>query len=400
MDAFYRHVRRETGVLIRRGRPVGGKFSFDTENRRAWRGKPPAPNPPRFPVDPIRQEVVDLVEAHFAQHPGRLDPRGLAATARDAERLWRWARRRCLPHFGPYEDAMSRDSRTLFHTQISPLLNNLRLLPARVVEDVARMQLPIASQEGFIRQVLGWREFVNHVHERTDGLRVLPDAATPKRRSRPGDGGYAAWAGRAWRCGSAPERIDGGACPSALGADAPMPPAFWGALSGLACLDGVVRDVWETGYGHHITRLMVLSNVATLLGVAPRELADWFWVAYTDAYDWVVEPNVLGMGTFAVGDLFTTKPYVSGAAYIARMSDFCRSCAFDPKRDCPLTSLYWGFLAECERALRGNPRLAMPLRSLARRPSARRAHDRAVQRWVRGRLSRGESLKPADRPTM
>ncbi len=398
MDSFYRHVRRETGVLMEDGRPVGGRFSFDTENRKPWRGRPAAPKPPRYTVDPIKQEVLDLIESRFEGHPGSLDPGTLPATSKEVQRAWRWARRHCLEHFGPYEDAMSLKSRCLFHTQISALMNLQRLLPAQVVADVEAMPLPIASQEGFIRQVLGWREFVHHVHEATDGFRSLPDAVAPPRAKAPGDAGYAGWSGSRWRSGRTPARIDGGACPSALDAEQPLPPAFWGARSGMTCLDRVVSEVWETGYGHHITRLMVLSNLATLIGVSPREVSDWFWVAYTDAYDWVVEPNVLGMGTFALGDLFTTKPYVSGAAYIDRMSDYCGACAFSPKRDCPITSLYWDFLDRNRARLEGNARIAMPLRSLDKRAPERRSHDRRVADWARESLQRGEPLEPADRP--
>ncbi|NIT96742.1 MAG: deoxyribodipyrimidine photolyase, partial [Actinobacteria bacterium] len=195
---------------------------------------------------------------------------------------------------------MSTRSTGLFHTRISSLLNLHRLHPGRVVREVAELDVPLASREGFIRQVLGWREFVRHVHVATDGLRRIPDQAVES-RAAPGDAGYERWAGQPW-AGSAPGGIDGGAAPSLLGADGPLPPAFWGTPSGLHCLDSVVSDVWREGWSHHITRLMVLSNLATLLDVEPRELADWFWVAYTDAYDWVVEPNVLGMGTFAAGD--------------------------------------------------------------------------------------------------
>ena len=398
MDGFYRHVRRETGILMSDGKPLGGKLSFDTENRRPWRGEPPVPTPPRYPIDPIKEEVIELVESDFAGHPGRLEPRALAATSKDAERAWRWARRHCLEHFGPYEDAMSRRSKTLFHTQISALMNLQRLVPARVVADVAAMDLPIASQEGFIRQVLGWREFVHHVHDETEGFRVLPDGTRPRRAGSPGSAGFSRWSGRPWRSERSPARIDGGACPSALRAEEPLPPAFWGTPSGLGCLDAVVSDVWTTGYGHHITRLMVLANLATLLGISPREVADWFWAAYTDAYDWVVEPNVLGMGTFGLGDLFTTKPYVSGAAYINKMSDYCGECSFSPKHDCPITPLYWAFLDRNEAALRDNPRLAMPLRSLARRPDRRREHDRRVHDWVQETLKKGERLCPEHRP--
>ena len=409
MDAFYRHVRRRTGILMLSARPVGGKFSFDPENRLSWAGDPPAPQPPRFRPDPITEEVGALVETVFARHPGRLDLAALPATRDDAEALWAWARTECLPSFGPYEDAMSVRSSGLFHARISALLNLHRLLPSRVIADVVSTTLPLASQEGFIRQVLGWREFVRHVHLATDGFRRLPGGAPPI-AARPGDGGYARWAGRPWgegaekRAGSrlratgsdqnAPVGGDpeGGAMPSALGASEPLPPAYWGAPSGLACLDRVVADVWAEGYSHHITRLMVLANLATLLGVSPRQLTDWFWVAYTDAYDWVVEPNVLGMGTYAVGDLMTTKPYVSGAAYIARMGDYCAHCGFDPKTTCPITPLYWAFLARHEGRLRDNVRLRLPLEALRKRPVARREDDSRTFQRVRAALTAGRAL--------
>jgi deoxyribodipyrimidine photolyase-related protein len=371
MDAFYRTVRRESGILMEGGKPVGGKFSFDAENRKPWPGEPAAAEPPEFPADPIKDEVLELVETAFADHPGELRTASLPATRDDAERLRDWAREHCLPLFGPYEDAMSVRSSNLFHTRLSSLMNLHRILPRRVVEDVATSELPLASKEGFIRQVLGWREFVRHVHETTDGFRRLPDGAPPE--------------------------ADTGAAPSALGASEPLPPVFWGASpSGLACLDHVVSDVWAEGYSHHITRLMVLSNIATLLDVSPRKLTDWFWVAYTDAYDWVVEPNVLGMGTFAVGELMTTKPYISGAAYIDRMSDYCGECAFDPRKTCPLTPMYWAFLDRHADALAGNPRMRLPLASLRRRGDRRRGTDREISDRARVTLENGGRLEPAD----
>lgn len=356
MDAFYRHVRRETGLLMDRGRPIGGKFSFDTANRRPWRGTPPAPVPPRFVPDAITREVGALVESRFADHPGTLDLGRLPATSIDAETLWAWASESCLPCFGPFEDAMSTASTGLFHTRISPLLHLHRLLPSRVVSDAAGLPIPIESREGFVRQVLGWREFVRHVHQATDGFRG---------RARPGG----------------------------LDASRPLPSAFWGTPSGLACLDRVVREVWEEGWSHHITRLMVLANAATLLDVSPRELTDWFWVAYVDAFDWVVEPNVLAMGTYGVGDLMTTKPYVAGAAYIDRMSDYCRACQFDPKTSCPLTSLYWAFLARHVDALAKNPRMFMPLRSLAKRTPGQRARDAETFEAVSAAVTAGAPLR-------
>lgn len=362
MDAFYRLVRRERGVLMEGGKPLGGRFSHDGDNRKPWKGTPPAPAPLRFTPDAVTEEVGALVERSFPGHPGTLDLTTLSATLEDAEASWRWALECCLPSFGPFEDAMSTASSSLFHTRISPLLNLHRLLPARVLADVLAAPLPLQSQEGFVRQVLGWREYVRHVHRETDGFRAVAGLASPD------------------------------ASPSFLGAATPLPKAYWGARSGLACLDHVVRDVWRDAYSHHITRLMILGNIAMLLDVSPRELTDWFWVAYADAYDWVVEPNVLGMATFGAGEVMTTKPYVAGAAYVHRMSDYCKTCQFDPRKDCPLTRLYWAFLARHEAKLRGNHRLDVPLASLRKRAEAQRALDAKTFVEVTKTLGRGEAL--------
>ncbi len=393
MDAFYRYVRRDTGILMRDRKPEGGKFSFDAENRRPWKGKPAPPELPSFPRDPIKEEVGELIQRKFAHHPGRLDLDALPATRADAEKLWAWAKKECLPTFGPYEDAMSLRSKGLFHTRISALMNIHRLLPSRVISDALSMNLPLGSKEGFIRQVLGWREFVNHVHLATDGFRNLPTNPPPIYPS-PGDGGYDLWSGKSWKSKRTPRNLDGGAAPSALGGETPLPPVYWGEKSGLACLDHVVSTVWEEGYSHHITRLMILSNLATLLDVQPRELTDWFWVAYTDAYDWVVEPNVLGMGTFALGELMITKPYISGAAYINRMSDYCSECAFNPKTNCLITPLYWAFLARHEEQLKGNPRLRMPYVSLRNRSKGRRGKDQTAFQILRDTLLAAERVTP------
>jgi deoxyribodipyrimidine photolyase-related protein len=187
---------------------------------------------------------------------------------------------------------------------------------------------------------------------------------------------------------------DGGAAPSYLNCKTPLPPAYWGQLSGLYCLDHVISSVWEAGYSHHITRLMILSNIATLLDVSPREITDWFWVAYTDAYDWVVEPNVLGMGTYAIGDLMITKPYVSGTPYIYKMSDFCGFCVFDFKNNCPISRLYWAFLARHATALRNNPRMKLPIATLKKRSKNDRSKDRKTFERVQNFLLSGERLTP------
>lgn len=390
MDVFYRNVRRRLGVLMDKGKPVGGKFSFDADNRRAWRGEPPAPPLPTFEVDAITSEVGDLVRERMGRHPGALDLEALPATAADTERAWSWAKRQCLPTFGPYEDAMSTRSRNLFHTRISALLNLGRLSARRVVDETVALDAPLASKEGFIRQILGWREFVRHVHEATDGFRVIRGAPQPVLPG-PGDGGFGAWRGEPWPAAAGG---DGGSRTSVLGADRPVPPAYWGAASGLRCLDEVIRSVWEEGYSHHITRLMVLSNLAMLLDVSPRDLTDWFWAAYVDAYDWVVEPNVHAMGTFGVGDLMTTKPYVAGSAYIDKMSDYCDGCRFDPKTSCPYPSLYWAYLGRHSAALARVDRMKLPVIAEARRTPEQKRAAAEVFAKVSAALARGEELAP------
>jgi deoxyribodipyrimidine photolyase-related protein len=375
MDAFYRLVRRETGILMEgRGaaaKPVGGQFSFDGDNRERWPGTPPAPPRPTFTPDAVTVEVIELVNSRFASHPGRLDPSNLPATRADAEHQLAWFVEQALPHFGPFEDAMARHERVLFHSGLSSLMNLHRLTPREVLAAVLAQasHVPLASLEGFVRQVLGWREFVHHVHEATDGFRAVGGQSVAVTEP-PGPG------------------LAGLSRINRLSMHGALPAAFWQAepATGLHCLDTVIESVWADGYSHHITRLMVLSNVATLLDVSPRELTDWFWVAYTDAYDWVVEPNVLGMGTFAAGDLMTTKPYIAGSAYIAKMSDYCDGCALDPKRTCPLPKLYWAWLARHRDALAGNQRMAMPLASLAKRSPTQQADDAATFADWRARL--------------
>lgn len=361
MDAFYKRVRRRTGILMERGKPVGGRFSFDGENRLPWRperGDPPAPTPLVFPPNPVKDEVVALIERRFGTHLGALRPDLAPTTAGEAAAVLDHAMAQ-LGNFGPFEDAMSTRSEQLFHSKLSALMNLHRVLPREAVERALAAPVPLASKEGFVRQILGWREFVRHVHCVTDGFRNVPTT-------------------------------------NALAADLPLPDAYWGKPSGLACLDHCVRQVLATGYTHHIPRLMVLSNLATLLGISPRELTDWFWVAFEDAFDWVVEPNVLAMGTYGVGDVMTTKPYVSGAAYISKMSNFCEGCAFDPKSTCPITRFYWNFLERNREALKDNMRIKLPLASAAKRSAADQAEDARAVAIAREKLAAGEAMVPRD----
>ena len=393
MDSFYRGIRRKSGLLMKEGKPVGGRFSFDSENRKAWKGSPEPPEPPVFPDDPVKQEVQRLIEDKFFKHPGKLDMGRMPSTLQDAIALWSWAKRECLASFGTWEDAMSTRSTGLFHTRISSLLNLNRITPSMLVSDAADMDIGMNSKEGFIRQIIGWREFVRHVHYHTDGFRNNVNTISGHEKET-GDGGYRRWSGHRWKSPDSKCVPDAGASPNLLGSANHIPPLFWGAKSGLACVDFTISGVWDEAYGHHITRLMILLNLATLLDVIPRELADWFWVSYSDAYDWVVEPNVLGMGTYSTGEIMTTKPYVSGAAYINRMSDFCRKCAFNPGSNCPFTPLYWAFMERHKDKLRKNARMSIALASLSKRENARKSYDRDIYKRAVEILSNGGELTP------
>ncbi len=398
MDSFYRIVRKETGILMEpNGEYVGGKVSFDRDNRKPWiKGKDPEPpHWPKFQPDAISQEVIETIEQEFSHHPGKLNPEQLPTTLNDAEAYWDFFVEKLLPNFGDYEDAMTTHSTALFHSKVSTLLNLTRLMPKQLIKDVENSIVPLNCREGFIRQILGWREFVRHIHRETEGFRNLETTLTPV-VDEPGDGGYKTWSGKNWNHSKNPPSLDGGSNASFLDSHESIPPAYWGATSGMNCLDSVVKNVWDEGWSHHITRLMVLSNIAALLDVSPRELTDWFWVAYSDAWDWVVEPNVMAMGTYGVGPLMTTKPYISGAAYIDKMSDYCGKCRFDPKNSCPITKLYWAFLARHQDKLESNPRLRMPYSSLKKRSSAKRKEDEDVFFSVKETLTKGESLANKD----
>ena len=368
MDRFYRAVRRKTGFLMEGAQPIGGQWSYDAENRKPYRGEVPIPERPSFAPDAITLEVMELIELRFADHFGKTEGFAMPVTRADAERGWQFALEHMLPHFGPWEDAMSVAHPDLFHSLTSAPLNLTLLRPVDLVTGTVEAyhagKIPLQSTEGFVRQLLGWREFMRHIHEATDGYRTV--------------------------------QKDG--APSFLDAHRKLPPVYWGVKSGMRCMDLVVEGVIEKGWSHHITRLMVLSNLATLCGFSPRELTDWFWFGYVDAYDWVVEPNVLGMSTFGDGGLTATKPYVSGAAYINRMSDFCGKCALNPREStgpgsCPYTSLYWSFLERNEAKLAGNQRMRMPLNTMLKKTGADRAALRERAEEAIGMLERGEVVR-------
>lgn len=353
LETFYRAARRHTGLLMDGDEPAEGRWNFDEDNRRAWKGEPPVPARPRFEVDAITREVMELVVDLYPASFGTLEAFDWPVTATDAQRAADHFFDALLAHFGPYEDAMAAGEPALFHSLLSASINLGMLDPLALCRRAERAwregAVPLASAEGFIRQILGWREFVRHVFE---------------------------------------EHADDYASTNALAAELALPDWYWGEPSGMHCVDDTVRSVLRTGHSHHITRLMVLSNLATLLGVNPHALNDWFWFAYVDAYDWVVTPNVVGMGTFADGGIFATKPYIASGRYIRKMGpSLCANCRYDSARSdgptaCPFNHLYWDFLERNGSAFAGNPRMTMPLRGLARLDADTRAdHRREGQAW-------------------
>jgi deoxyribodipyrimidine photolyase-related protein len=351
METFYRAARKRTGLLMEGDTPAGGTWNLDALNRETWRGRPPVPPRLSFAPDAITLEVMELVDGRYPHAFGSLARFDWPVTAEDAGRAADHFFEKLLPSFGPFEDAMADSEPSLFHSLLSPSINIGQLDPLALCRRAEaawrRGRAPLASVEGFVRQILGWREFVRHVYEEHRKEYVSANA---------------------------------------LGAHQPLPSWYWGEASGLRCLDLTVRNVLDTGHSHHITRLMVLSNLATLLGVDPQALNRWFWIAYVDAYEWVVTPNVLGMGTFADGGIFATKPYVSSGKYIQRMGpSLCRGCAFDPRRTdgetaCPFNHLYWDFLDRHRELFGRNARMAVPMAARRKLPPGALADHR---RWAR-----------------
>lgn len=347
LEFFYREQRRRHGVLMDGGEPCGGRWNYDADNREAFGrdGPPPHGEPPRFEPDAITREVLDLVRRRFAGHPGRLDSFTWPVTRAQAlHALQRFVAER-LAGFGRWQDALWPGEPWLWHSQLSAALNLKLLDPHEVVaaaEAAYRAgRVPLESAEGFIRQILGWREYVRGVY---------------------------------WT------RMPGYAELNAWDAHEPLPAFYWSGDTPMACLADAIGQTLEHGYAHHIQRLMVTGLYALLLGVEPKELHAWYLAVYVDAVEWVELPNTLGMSQNADGGLMASKPYVASGRYIERMSAgrLCAGCRFRPGERvgdtaCPFTTLYWDFLLRHEATLAANPRMVMPLKHLARLDAAERA---------------------------
>ncbi len=345
LEYFYRELRTKTGILMENGKPIGGAWNFDSENRESFGrdGLPSIPPPSRFKPDAITRDVIQLVNTRFSDHPGSVSYQTSQASdfgwpvtrAQALKVLDRFIAQR-LPLFGRYQDAMWAGEPWLFHSHLSVALN-LKLLSAREVIQAAEHayhqgHVPIASAEGFIRQILGWREYVRGIYWTN-----MPDYL---------------------------ER-------NALNAQEPLPAFFWTAETDCHCLHDAITQTLTTGYAHHIQRLMVTGLYALLLGVNPKEIHAWYLSVYVDAVEWVELPNTLGMSQFADGGLMASKPYAASGKYIDRMSNYCAECRYDPaqrvgENACPITTLYWDFLLRHESILEKNPRMVMQVRNLQR----------------------------------
>ncbi len=349
MASFYREMRRTTGVLMDEGKPVGGKWNYDAENRKSFGSSGPGdiPAPRSFLPDETTRQVIELVNQRFAQHPGTLARFDWAVTPEQAqEALLDFIHVR-LPNFGPYEDAMWTHEPYLYHSRLSSALN-LKLLDPRAVIEAAeaaywRGHAPLNSVEGFVRQILGWREYVRGVY-----WHYMPRYAEL----------------------------------NALDAHVPLPRFYWTGETDMNCLRECILQTLEYGFAHHIQRLMVTGLFALLLGVEPQRIHEWYLAVYVDAVEWVEMPNTMGMSQFADGGIMATKPYCATGKYIRRMSNYCDDCSYNPSKKlgdgaCPFTTLYWDFLIRNEDRLRGNPRMALQLRNLVRLQSDER---RAVRR--------------------
>lgn len=343
MESFYRQMRRRTGWLMNGREPEGGQWNYDPANRRTLPKTLAPPLRERFPPDAVTKDCIALVGREFGEHFGSLDGFGWPVTRKDALAALKSFVAECLPTFGDYQDAMRQGAPFLYHALLSPMLNAGLLTAQEVCEAAERAYragtVPLNCAEGFIRQILGWREYVRGLY----------------------------WA-----------RMPGYAASNALDATRDLPWFYWSGETEMNCLHQCIAETREHAYAHHIQRLMVLGNFALLAGIAPAQVEEWYLIVYADAYEWVELPNVHGMVLFADGGVLGSKPYAASGAYIDRMSDYCGACAYDVKaksgeKACPFNYLYWDFLIRNEPRLGANPRLAMPYRTLAGMDAKRRA---------------------------
>ena len=360
MEWFYREMRRKTGLMMEGDTPAGGKWNYDHENRKAPPKSFGFEGPLRFAPDTETDAVLDLVADRFGDHFGELRPFWFATTREQAlEQLVHWVDH-ALPSFGDYQDAMLTDRPFLYHSILSLYINAGLLDPLEVCEAVEAAwtagHAPINAAEGFIRQIIGWREYMRGIY-----FREGPDYTNR----------------------------------NTLGHGRALPPVYWGGKTKMRCMAQVVGQTRAEAYAHHIQRLMVTGNFALLAGIDPHEVHEWYLAVYADAYEWVEAPNVIGMSQFADGGIVGSKPYVSSGNYIDRMSDYCGTCAYSVKTKtgegaCPFNLLYWAFLDRHRERFSANPRMGNMYRTWDRMDEGRRETILREAAGVLGRLDAGE----------
>ncbi len=349
LEYFYRMMRKRYNVMMEGDQPLKGRWNFDSENRGAFPKAGPANIPARFSVAPdaVTRGAIADVNSHFAGHPGRLEEFTWPVTRKDALRALKSFTHERLKHFGEFQDAMWADEPFLYHAHISAALN-VKLLNPREVINAALTALndgvaPIEAVEGFVRQVLGWREFIR-------GLYWLD---MPEMREA-----------------------------NHFKHERKLPAWYWTADTQMNCMRQTISQTLTHGYAHHIQRLMVTGIFGLLAQVKPQDLEDWYLAVYVDAVDWVELPNVAGMALFANNGRFTSKPYIASGQYMKRMSNYCGGCRYKPEvktgsNACPFTTLYWNFLDKHEAMLKGNPRTALMVKNIARLSGEEREAIRA-----------------------
>jgi deoxyribodipyrimidine photolyase-related protein len=336
MEYFYREQRRRLDVLVDGKKPVGGKWNFDADNRARFPSAPNARTPYRPRPDDVTVGVMETVTRRLSHLPGAIDTLPWPVTRRQAKRALDDFVEHRLPHFGTYQDAMWTGEPWLYHSTLGAALN-LKLLAVRTCVDAAveahrSGHAPLNAVEGFVRQIIGWREFIRGVY---------------------------------WREGASYRTRN------ALEHHGDLPEFYWTGETEMVCLSESIGQVLEFGYGHHIQRLMVTGNFALIAGIEPQQVNDWYLGMYVDAVDWVTTPNVIGMALHADGGVVGTKPYAASGRYISRMSNYCANCRFDPGQRvgddaCPFTTFYWDFLIRHRRRFENNHRMRMILANVDR----------------------------------
>ncbi|WP_298676112.1 cryptochrome/photolyase family protein [uncultured Lentibacter sp.] len=347
MEYFYREMRRKTGLLMQGDQPEGGQWNFDADNRKAAKPDLFMPEPPRTQPDAITQEVLEMVAQTRGAHFGQLLPFWFAVDRAGALEALEYFASEALPRFGDYQDAMLRGQPFLYHSVLAQYINIGLLEPLEVCRRVERAyyegQAPLNAVEGFIRQIIGWREYMRGIYW------LNPEGYTDQNH---------------------------------LGATRPLPDFYWTGKTDMACMAAAIGQTIEHAYAHHIQRLMVTGNFAMLAGLDPKEVHEWYLAVYADAYEWVEAPNVIGMSQFADGGFLGSKPYAASGNYINKMSDYCAECRYSVSQKtgdgaCPFNALYWDFLARNEDKLRGNPRLGQMYATWGRMSVEKREDYRA-----------------------